>query len=555
MRKTVSSVIMLGLLILLLGIAQAEEVKSKITAFTVTGNQHVKESDVLAAIFSKVGDQLDEEKVKLDLKAIYALGYFKDAQASFDEFKDGTRITYKVVENPLLTDVSVSGQTVFSTAELLSLINLKPGEVLNYSTLRKDIATINDYYKTKGYTLARVVDVAAENGAVGFKIIEGVVEGITLEGNDSTKDYVILRELNTKPGKIFNEEIFSKDLRRVFNLGFFSELNPAFEAGSSPDKMRINLKMKETRTNTINFGGGYGERDGWFGFVDLSINNLYGTGQGMMIRGQTGQQLSTYQFKYSNPWFMPERLGDRTSLTARAWNTMGTDIYLTLQDEFRVGWDLSLGKTLRDEYTASYTVGMERLAPRGTATFEAYNSAFIGATFSYDTRDYWMNPSKGAYHSLALRQGWKEALSGSTTYSKVGVDFNFYQPLRPQQVLAYHFGVGSGFGDVPIGELFWTGGPTTVRGYSLSEIHRGKRKILANAEYRYTFNEIFQGVVFYDWGNAWDDGAPVLPDFMTGLGAGIRFNTPLGPIRLDYGVAGGRNFGEGVLHFSIGQAF
>jgi len=274
---------------------------SNITALRVAGNSSIPESEILAAVFSKVGENLSEDKVKSDLRSIYALGYFKDVKSDYDDYQAGIRITYRVVENPLLKKINLEGITVFNTNDIYSMLALKAGRLLNYKFLREDIAAINDLYKTKGYTLARVVDVATTKDEATFKVIEGVVEGISLEGNDQTKDYVIYREFKTKAGKVFNEDVFAKDLRRVFNLGFFTEVNPAFEPGSTPDKMQIVIKIKEARTNTINFGGGYGERDGWFGFADLSVNNLVGTGQGLMLKGQAGQQLTTYQFKYSNP--------------------------------------------------------------------------------------------------------------------------------------------------------------------------------------------------------------------------------------------------------------
>ncbi|MFC1767007.1 BamA/TamA family outer membrane protein, partial [Candidatus Margulisiibacteriota bacterium] len=104
------------------------------------------------------------------------------------------------------------------------------------------------------------------------------------------------------------------------------------------------------------------------------------------------------------------------------------------------------------------------------------------------------------------------------------------------------------------------GGANSVRGYYPSQAHTGVRKLILNAEYRYFFNETFQGVLFYDLGNAWgtvDDpgGGPDFANFMSGRGFGLRLTTPLGPIRLDYGVGASNSFGEGVIHFSIGQAF
>ena len=404
--------------------------------------------------------------------------------------------------------------------------------------------------------MGRVVDVNMnpEKGEMTFIIREGMVEAVTLEGNSVTLDHVILREMDTRGGTIFNEKVLAKDLPRIFNLGFFSSVNPIFLPGTEPDKVIIVLQVEEARTNTINFGGGYGEREGWFGFADLSVNNLMGTGQSVLLRGQAGQQISTYQFKYYNPWFMPDKLGDRTSYTFRLWNTMGTDVYLTQQDEWHVGWDMALGKQLHEEWSVSYSIGSESVSPREGATFEAYISDWIGVSLSYDTRDYWMNPSKGVYHTLSLKEGWKFA-DLATAYTKVGADFNFFVPLAPNQVFANHWGFGVGFGDVPLGEEYWAGGPNTVRGYGLNEIHRGTKKVLANFEYRYTFNDTFQGVFFFDWGNAWTLGAPVPGDFLTGWGPGVRLNTPLGPIRLDYGIPSGAAFGKGILHFTIGQAF
>lgn len=534
--------------------AEEVDIPAKITAFEVLGNSHVPAKEILEAVFSKVNENVDQDKIKNDLKAIYALGYFKDVNASFEAFKDGTKIIYNVSENPILREISIHGNTAYPTSEIISAMGIIRGGVLNLKNIRNGIDSINKKYKKDGYTLARVVDISTDKDKVAVKLAEGVVEGISLEGNESTKDYVVLREMDTKAGKVFNEEVLSKDLRRIFNLGFFSEINPAFEPGSSSDKMILVIKIKETRTNTVNFGGGWGERDGWFGFADLAINNLMGTAQGLMVRGQAGQQLTTYQFKYSNPWFLPEKLGNRTSYTLRAWNTQGNDIYLTQQDQYNVGWDMAFGKTYKDFFGGSINFGSESISPRSGASFEAYTAPYIGATFSYDTRDVWMNPKKGVYDVLSLKQGWNVTKS-STNFFKIGLDLNGFRPAADSQVFAAHFGVGLGIGAVPLGELYWAGGPNTVRGYGLTELRRGARKIIANLEYRLTFNEMFQGVFFYDWGNAWDVGMPETEKFMAGWGPGLRLNTPLGPIRLDYGIGTAKTASDGILHFSIGQAF
>jgi outer membrane protein insertion porin family len=475
---------------------------------------------------------------------------------SFEAFSGGTKVVFEVAENPVINNIVIEGNTVYSTAEIESLISSKPGKLLNFKNLQSDIDKINSLYKDNGYVLARVIDVETDetNRVLRFKILEGAVESIVLKGNEVTQDYVILRELDTKPGSVLNEETLKKDLRRVFNLGFFAEVTPSFEPGSEPDKMVLVLNIKETRTSTINFGGGYGEREGWFGFTDLSINNLFGTAQGLLIRGQFGQELTTYQFKYFNPWFLPDQLGDRTSFTFRRWLTIGRDIYLTEQDAVYNGYDLSFGKPFLEDFKIVWTLGSETVKPHGDSTFEAYQSDTIGTTISYDTRDFWLNPREGRFYSLSLKQGWKHE-RGTSGFFKIGADLNHYNSVRENQVLATHIGAGIGFDSVPIGEEYWAGGANTVRGYYPDEARHGKRKLIANIEYRVFFSDIFQGVFFYDWGNAWNEGAPVFGDFIAGWGPGVRINTPLGPIRLDYGIATSKSISEGVMHFSIGQAF
>ncbi len=408
------------------------------------------------------------------------------------------------------------------------------------------------------------------------KIIEGVIESIALDGNDSTRDYVILREVDTRPGRRAQRKDTRKGpAARVQSRIFLRTVKPNFEPGSSPDKIILVLKIKEQKTSTINFGGGYGETEGWFGFVDLSMNNLFGTGHGTMIRAQWGQTLNTYQIKYYYPWFMPEYFGPRTSLTYRVWNTSGADIYGTLLENMnalRVGWDVALSRPFNEYYSHTFTFGSETVIPLSNTdgsenTLEGYADDFVQYALSYDTRDFWMNPTEGQFYTISVKKGWTTyhgiTHEGTTNYTKLGMDLNDFIKLAPSQVLALHMGAGVGFGDVPLGELYWCGGANTVRGYFPDEAVLGVRKLIFNLEYRYTFNEMFQGVVFYDFGNAWGDvenaqsvaGAPDFSTFMSGRGFGIRLNTPMGPIRLDYGIGDSRSFGEGVVHFSIGQAF
>jgi len=540
------------------GAEEAAPIKgTPVTAIEIKGNKLISDKEILDAVFSRVGDAVLETKVKADVKAIYGLGYFADVNADTAPYGGGEKITYSVVENPVIKAIVFDGNQAFSDQTLIATMETAAGRILNFKVLREDMKRLNELYHSSGYILARVIDVSVdpETDVLMLKVVEGVVEDIRIEGNDVTQDYVILREFKTKPGSVLNDKVLTKDLRNIFNLGFFSEVNPAFEPGSDPNKVVLVVRVTEQRTSTINFGGGYGEREGWFGFADLSINNLFGTGQALMIRGQTGAEVQTYQFKYFNPWVLEDWLGDHTSFTFKRWYTIGSDFYFLGQNEIHNGWDIAFGKPLADVWKLTYSFGGEWVGPYGDSSFEAYDTLVTGVSLAYDTRDFWLNPTEGVNHIASTRWGWKYLGGAITQFMKYGLDFNFYFPLAERQTLALHGGTALAVGDVPIGERYWVGGANTVRGFYPNEAQLGFRKLLSNVEYRYTFNEIFQGVVFFDYGGAWYSGAPVFGDFISGTGFGVRLTTPLGPIRLDYGIGSGKSFGEGVIHFSIGQAF
>ncbi len=536
-------------------------VAPKITGIFVQGNIIVPIGSITAAIISRVGDNLSQDKINDDSKSIYATGYFSDVSIGFSKTKKGTDVIFKVKENPVISGISIEGATAYKSDDLLSMLKSKKGDVLSYKNIQDGVKDIDEKYHKDGYMLERVVDVSVDPKTtfVKIKLIEGIIESIDLEGNDVTHDYVILRELKSKAGTVMNEQTLGKDLRKVFNLGFFADVSPDFEPGKNAENVILVLKIKEKKTNTINFGGGYGETEGLFGFVDLTADNLFGTGHGMLLRGQSGQTQQTYQFRYTYPWFLPDKLGDGVTCTFRKWLTIGQNIYLldaVQNDGIYNGGDISFSKPISDQWSVSWSLGSEKVDPHGTSTFEAYLSDTVGISLSYDTRDNWMNPSTGQFDTFALRRGWNfMATSEGTNFTKNSVDLNQFIKVAEHQTLAAHIGVGVGLGAIPIGEIFYAGGANTIRGYNPDEARNGTKKIIANIEYRYTFNDMFQGVVFFDWGNAWNDGWPDPYAFISGKGFGIRLNTPMGPIRLDYGVGANRAFAEGVLHFSIGQAF
>lgn len=537
------------LTIVALSTRAAEAGSNMITKIEVTGATVLTSDQIIAGakIISQVGEEVVKEKVENDVKSIYSLGWFKEVTSQILDYKGGKKIIFKVRENPKVKSIEIDGNTVFSDKVIQTKIKTKIGAILNFAKLQEDLQAIEeDLYHKNGYQAAKVVDVSQnEAGVLKIKIIEGVVEKLVLQGNETTKDFVILREIRTRENQPLNSEILKKDLQRIFNMGYFKSVAPELTAGTDPDKIIVVIKVEEQKTSSLNFGGGYGQREGWFAFTDLNIDNFAGTGQSFLLRGQFGQNTSSYQFRYFQPWFFK----DHTSFTFRRWYTIGKDIFVTNQNETRNGWDAALSKPLTDELRATLTYKSENVLPE---TNPAYYVSSVTGGLSYDTRDIIMNPTQGELITSSLEQaGW--IFGGTLNYRKYNLDLNKFFKIFEGQVLAAHLGGNVGTGDIRPEEKFWLGGPYTVRGYN--DVKTGVKRVLFNLEYRITITDIFQLVFFFDAGRIYDYSPEYLVITRAGKGLGFRITTPVGPIRLDYGVGDNQNWMGGVWHFSIGQTF
>ena len=517
--------------------------------------------DITAQLLSKKDNPLKMALLESDKRRVYSLGFFSDVTAKVSPIaSDQVEITFFLVENPMIKEIYIEGNSVYKTDYIFSKLKSKKNTILNLDLLRQDVSTIEkNLYDEKGYILAKITNIENPNASndytLSFYISEGIVDEIQLEGNEETKDYVILREMLLKEGSVFNRDVLISDLRRVFNLNFFSNINPQYYPSSKdPNKILLVITLEEKSANSVNFGGGWGASQGGFAFINFQMGNLFGTGQLVSAKAQLGGT-STYQLKYYNPWMW----SDKTSFTARYWLTEGRSLGIegiedSSTEENRYGFDLSIGKKIMKNITGKLTLLNEDVAPSGN---ERYNIRSIAFSLAYDTRDIWMDPRSGVYYVIGLEEAGR-FLNGTVSYTKWWLNLNTFIKIAEEQTLASRVSWARFFGEVKATEEYWVGGPNTVRGFqSGSYFSRGREKVILNVEYRYRFNEMIQGVVFYDIGNAWE----TITDFVgsqkyrSGYGVGARVQTPLGPVRLDYGIPDDKEFGRGVIHFSIGHVF
>ena len=557
-----------------------------LTKISIEGNEEIPSEDILKVTYSKPGLPLTEEGITRDLQAIYGMGWFYDLRPSFQLVPEGVQVTYHVQENPKFERLIVTGNTKISTEKIQQIVTLPKGKTVNIRESNKKLGFVEEQYKREGYILARITDIQfLPDGAMAININEGIVEDFRVKGNTKTKDKVILREIRLKKGEPFNATLARRSMNRIQNLGFFEDVNMKLNPGRQPNAVEMEINVVEMNTGTFGIGAGYSDADGFVGMISVGDKNLRGTGDSIMFRWEFGgEDNRNYEISYRKPWLDKKEtslglvLYDLTNEYAD-YDRNGDEI--ARYDKRRVGQELTLGRpqgefvrhfvTLkhRDDkykeavegYKAQYyedpwghdyykkmygkdtTAAQRRAENFGTTSSISYSRV-------YDSRDNIYDPHAGKRNAYTFE--WA-GLGGDFKFEKISVDYRYYLPLRNKRVLAFDLAAGYAWGDMPLSQRFSVGGADTLRGYRDDQF-RGNSMLRGTAEYRFPIRNKVQGVVFYDIGYAWDKRDQKEFDLglmESGYGLGLRVNSPLGPIKLDWGKGKQRS----RFHFSFGGQF
>ena len=552
-----------------------------IADISISDNKNVIESSIIAVVKLKPGDTFNDEAIKQDIRAIYALGNFYDVQANFIEAPEGIKVVYSVTEKTPVKDIVFKGNTKVSTEKLQSLVAGIKGNLIDNTILNDKSQAIEQYYHDQGYILAKASNVTMDqDGIVTIFINEGMIEGIIVKGNEKTKTNVITREINFKKEEPFNTKAARRSIQKMNNLGFFEDVNIKLNSGREPNAVVVEIDVKEQQTGTFSIGGGYDASNGMSAIIGVGDNNFNGSGNKVNLNFQHGLSSiagTGWDFSFTNPNFDDKQ----TSLSVDVFNSVNSlsDYGLngdntTLRSNYyrrSRGFNISLGRpqgeyvknsitfTKRNDSYLGYVSGpVDYSATSGTTYNSAYNSSYLQNNFGevhsvtlskvYDTRDNVFDPTEGKRVSLTSEFAGK-ALGGQFDFNKYIFDGRQYLQVGSKQTMAFHVTAGSAVGNVPDASQFVVGGSDTLRGYQDNEF-KGDKMFTASIEYRYPITKKVEGVIFTDAGNAWN-GNYQLNNLKYSIGTGLRVNSPMGPIRLDYGYGsqGGR------FHFSFGTQF
>lgn len=566
------------------------QVGKTITSVDFEGIPEEVKAKLAPLIQSKPGSTVTVEGIRNDVASLGSIGVFSQIRPVFVSVPEGVKLTYQLVSNPVVKNVEFSGNTVFTSDYLKSIMQIPKDSVLNFVLVNQKLREIEDLYLKQGYMLVSIPNVqVSADGTLHIDISEGIVEDIVIVGNEKTKNYVITRELKLKKGKPFNKFLASRSMERLYNLGYFEDVNMKLLQGKTNEHdVIIEIDVIEQKTGIVTVGAGYSDADGTVGIIELGDTNFRGTGDKVNLHWEFGGagDGKNYTLSYTRPWINDN--GD--SLGASIFNRIYEyDDYdangdkVAEYDKRRKGWNLTWGH-VSDEYRTNYfnfesskesyddhdgfETGevMDKYLAKNNITdyhdsdwYKAIMDNF-GTTNSFtfthvfDNRDNYFNASKGRRISFAAQWGG-HGLGGDYDFYKFTAEGRFYKALGNGHILALRLMGGYIDGDVSYGNLFDLGGSDTLRGYEDDQF-KGKKMYAATLEYRFPIAKKVQGVLFTDAGSTWGIDEGKIPWYTDddslnwSVGVGIRLQTPIGPIRLDYG-HGDRN----KFNFSFGTQF
>lgn len=575
--------------------------KIKIESIVFEGNSHFNDKKLKKTIqtrekgfwsFITTSGDLDENELTNDalrIESLYKNNGFINVKVSdprIDMGEQSITIGFKIDEGEQYTTgkVDITGDILTSKEDLFDRLLVKESDLYNRELIRKDMLGLSDYYSNQGYANVKVsplveTDDTTHQVHINFKIEQGepvYFNRILISGNKKTRDKVIRRELAVKEQGKYSMSGIQRSYRNLAYRDYFQsvEINPV--PTEEPNERDLEVKVEEKPTGNFSFGGGFSTDEGAFGQVSLEERNLFGRGQNLKILGRMSGETGLYDLGFTEPWIFDKPI------------SAGFNIY-KLEREFEYFERNAIGLTLRSSYRQLWdytTIGVElnvedfeveNVETQFTSVTEGdFFTASIKPYISYDSRNHYFLPTKGVFSKFSAQYAG-EFLGGDIDYTRYVAEAGFWMPLFWKFTGGFH--VEGGYlddrtnGQIDIDwERFYLGGINSVRGFDKYDINasdtggiilRGGEKYLQfNAELIFPIQEEqgVAGVLFYDRGDVYRTSESFdLAKQYSSAGFELRWNSPMGPIRLAYGIVveGQDEYetGDGQFDFSIGAFF
>ncbi|MDZ7263453.1 MAG: outer membrane protein assembly factor BamA [candidate division KSB1 bacterium] len=506
-----------------------------------------------------------------------------DRSLTFDSLRQqvSIHITIHEGEQTTIAGISFFGNQIAADSVLHGQIKSVVGQPFRKSTLEDDTYRLLSFYADRGYIEAQVSPALKVNSEqhtilIDFNIDEGPqirIGELVIDGLKKTRRRVLLRELDFQSGDIYHHSRILASQHNLYLTGLFTSvfIRPDDRSTTEAIVRNIRIEAEEKKNGELNFGFGYGTLDRWRGSIELLQNNVAGTARQIGLSAFVSTIARRLELSFSDPWLF----NTRTKADINEFFERREEPGYSLR---HYGTKFTLGRRLGmlSKLNLSYRYEIVHLS--GEAIPDTLRSTRRGNTRSLtlslvrDSRNDLVNTTRGAFSSLDVESAGA-FLKGTATFVKISARHKYFYTLGERLVLASALTAGwmDKFGsstDIPIQERFFTGGASSVRGFKekfVGPLDQRRNPVGGNMllvlnlmEVRYMFYKKFSAIAFLDVGNVWSGLHQVEKlDFRKGMGFGLRFNSPLGILRLDYGLKLDRRSGEtpGEIYFSVGQAF
>jgi outer membrane protein insertion porin family len=598
-----------------------------VSEVAIVGGNPELEQLVYNVIRTKPGRTTTRSQLQEDVNAIYATGFFGNVKVSPEDTPLGVKVTFQVQPNPTFKTVAIDTVPASDKARILpdkvvqETFGEQYGKILNLRDLQEGIKKINEWYSSNGYDLAQIVGSPkiGEDGTVTLVIAEGIVQNIQIRffnaedepAEGRTRDFIVTREMQLKPGDVFNRNLAQTDLQRIYGLGLFEDARLSFTPGTDPREVIVNVDVVEGNTGSIAAGAGISSTSGLFGTLSYQEKNLGGNAQTLGTEFQLGERELLFDVSFTDPWIAgdPYRTsysvngfrrrtislvydGNNSSIrtlngfdSPRVVRTgLGVNFSRPLaKDVFSIpDWRLSTGFLYQHVVLENSSGDVSSLSAPINGFGEqllAFNQGGIDDLFilsfgaSQDNRNSPLQPTSGSVTRINMEQSVPLSSNG-IIFNRVRGSYSYYIPVdwlnltsfgftesTQPQTIAFNIQGGTVFGDLPPYEAYIVGGSNSVRGYAEGELGNGRSYVQATAEYRFPIISAVGGALFFDYGSTLgsDYAVPGIPSVIRGLpgqgygyGIGVRIQSPVGPIRIDYGI---NEQGGSRVNFGIGEKF
>lgn len=593
---------------LIFNIQENREVKIKRISFV--GNKFFSDRKLAKKMKTKVkgmfsflssSGKLKNEKLEQDIALLTYFylteGFVKvklgEPQVSLTRDKKAIYITIPVHEGLQykVRAVGVSGSIITTEEELLHQLHLKKGEVYNRQIQDQDAQTLTTLYGDQAYAFANVYPTIethdeTKTADVTFVIDRGrkiAIEHIIIKGNTITRDKVIRRELKVVENAPYSKSGLEKSRKNLMQLGYFADVNFSTPRGSRDDLVDLVVEVEEKPTGTFSIGAGFSSLESFIFTASVQKDNFFGRG----IYGSVGANLSklrqefnlsvTDRYFLDTRWIVSGSIHRYDSALNRDFDQKSFGGSVSFGREVFPNFDMSVGYSIADVSVTNFSSQVPAFFQQNSSGLTSSVTSAIG----YDTRDNRLTTTKGMFHQVSGSYAGN-GLGGDNNFWKLQTDSRYFlKPvgktvLKARGMFAYVNSLRSD--PVPLFERYFLGGINTLRGYDLNSIgpqlriprsasggdrlftYGGNRMMLFNLEYEVPIYDAagLRFVVFADSGQAFAESEDLdLTKLRSNYGAGLRWISPFGPLRFEWGFPIQRRSDESktVFNFTIGQSF